>query len=263
MEIPLRLALRHIEKSKLKRTKYFNNYNEIQKLITLDLQQKNKFKFLLVPNFDSFKQPSFSSAVSSAIGGATALRGNTITTTYLQSITFPSSFSIEYHELTKTAKGLVRPEQVTLTFLEDENGTVWRYLQDWRKSVAYVAPQKAGGYSLSFKFSLGNGPQTQSIGGGGVTSNASSTLKSLFSSYDTEYVFADNQLASEVTGILLLQKASDEKLSYKLTTKQFPRIMFYGLKFKSIEDTIVSNTENGVMTHTVQLSCREVAVPSL
>ena len=66
-----------------------------------------------------------------------------------------------------------------------------------------------------------------------------------------------------MTGVLLLQKASDSKLSYKVTTKQFPRIMFYGLKFKSIEDVIVSNTESGMMTHTVQLSCREVAAPSL
>lgn len=233
--------------------KYFDNKTEIQKLIKLDLQQKNKFKFLLIPNFDSFKQPSPSSLISGLIGGASALRGNLVTTTYLQSISFPASMGIEYHDLTKTAKGLVRPEQITLTFLEDEQGTVWRYLQDWRKSVAFVSPQKAGGFiNGSSHYYLGN-----------VANGIGSGLKSLFSSYDTEYVFADNQLASEMTGILILQKASDSKLSYKVTTKQFPRIMFYGLKFKSIEDVIVSNTESGMMTHTVQLSCREVAAPSL
>lgn len=233
--------------------KYFDNKTEVQKLIKLDLQQKNKFKFLLIPNFDSFKQPTASSAISSAIGGAAALRGNLVTTTYLQSISFPASMGIEYHELTKTAKGLIRPEQITLTFLEDEQGTVWRYLQDWRKSVAFVSPQKAGGFK--------NG--TDYFYFGNVGNAITSTYKSLFSSYDTEYVFADNQLASEVTGVLFLQKASDSNLSYKVTTKQFPRIMFYGLKFKSIEDVIVSNTESGMITHTVQLSCREIATPSL
>lgn len=262
MDLNTRFALRSNKKSENLSTKYFNNANEIQKLINLDLQQKNKFKFLLIPNFDSFKQPSFSSAISSAIGGASALRGNIVTTTYLQSISFPSSFGIEYHELTKTAKGLVRPEQVTLTFLEDENGTVWKYLQDWRKSIAFVAPQKAGGYSLKLveaDATLG----TSGVDLGSTISAVSSGLKSLFSSYDTEYVFANNQLASEMTGILLLQKSSDFKLNYKVTTKQFPRIMFYGLKFKSIEDMVVSNTENGVITHTVQLSCREIAAPNL
>lgn len=263
MDITTRLALRNKEKSKNLSGKYFNNAKEIEKLIKLDLQQKNKFKLLLIPNFDSFKQPSASSLISSAIGGATALRGNLITTTYLQSVSFPSSFSIEYHDLTKTAKGLVRPEQITLTFIEDENGTVWKFLQDWRKSVVFVTPQKAGGFSLKIKAKDQTGASTTYSLGGSATAGVNSGLKSLFSSYDTEYVFADNQLASEMTGILLLQKASDYKLNYKISFKQFPRIMFYGLKFKGIDDTIVSNTENGVLTYTVQLSCREVAAPSL
>jgi hypothetical protein len=248
-----RLALRQLEKSKLRKEKYFNNYREIQKLINLDLQQKNKFKFLLIPNFDSFKIPSASSIITSVLTGTSTLLGNAVISTYLQSVTFPSSFGIEYHELTKTAKGLVRPEQVSMTFLEDENGSVWRYFQDWRKSIAYVAPQKAGGFKNDGGL-LGSAGQAANV----VTSG----LKSLFSSYDTEYVFADNQLASEATGILMLQKSSSEKLSYSLKLKgQFPRIMFYGLKFKQIEDTSVSNTESGVMTHTITFSCREVAAP--
>ena len=145
-DVTQRELLRQREKSKLKKEKYFNNYKEIQNLINLDLQQKNKFKFLLIPNFDSFKIPSAPSIITSVLSGANALLGNTVMSTYLQSVTFPSSFGIEYHELTKTAKGLIRPEQVSMTFLEDENGSVWRYFQDWRKSIAYVAPQKAGGF---------------------------------------------------------------------------------------------------------------------
>jgi hypothetical protein len=252
-DVTQRELLRQREKSKLRKEKYFNNYKEIQKLINLDLQQKNKFKFLLIPNFDSFKIPSPSSITTSVLTGTSTLLGNAIMSTYLQSVTFPSSFGIEYHELTKTAKGLVRPEQVSMTFLEDENGSVWRYFQDWRKSIAYVAPQKAGGFKNDGGL-LGSAGEAANV----VTSG----LKSLFSSYDTEYVFADNQLASEATGILMLQKSSSEKLSYSLKLKgQFPRIMFYGLKFKQIEDTSVSNTESGVMTHTITFSCREIAAP--
>lgn len=256
MSVTQRLAIRQKEKSKNKSNngEYFNNLIEVQKLINIDLQQKNKFKFLLIPNFDSFKIPSVSSILTSILAGANALSGNTIMTTYLQSVTFPSSFGIEYHELTKTAKGLIRPEQVTMTFLEDESGTVWRYLQGWRKSVAYVAPQKAGGFRTGMNY----------LFAGNAANSALSAAKTLLSSYDTEYVFANNQLASEVTGILLLQKASSEKLTYGLQIKdQFPRIMFYGLKFKQIEDMSVSNTENGALTHTATFSCREIAVPFL
>jgi hypothetical protein len=254
MSVAQRLAIRQKEKSKNKSDngEYFNNLVEVQRLINIDLQQKNKFKFLIIPNFDSFKIPSVSSILTSILSGANALSGNTIMTTYLQSVTFPSSFGIEYHDLTKTAKGLVRPEQVTMTFLEDENGTVWRYLQGWRKAIAYVAPQKAGG------FLTGSG----AFFAGTAANAALSGAKTLLSSYDTEYVFSNNQLASEVIGILLLQKSSSEKLTYGLQVKgQFPRIMFYGLKFKQIEDTTVSNTENGVITHTATFSCREIAVP--
>lgn len=253
MSVAIRSQIKQKQKSNNKSNngEYFNNLIEVQKLINTDLQQKNKFKFLLIPNFDSFKIPSVSSILTSILAGVNALSGNTIMTTYLQSVTFPSSFGIEYHELTKTAKGLIRPEQVTMTFLEDESGTVWRYLQGWRKSVAYVAPQKAGGFRNGSGLYLG-----------GVANSTLSAAKTLLSSYDTEYVFANNQLASEVTGILLLQKASSEKLTYKLQAKgQFPRIMFYGLKFKQIEDTTVSNTENGVLTHTATFTCREIAVP--
>ena len=116
-DITQRELLKQKEKSKLRKEKYFNNYKEIQKLINLDLQQKNKFKFLLIPNFDSFKIPSASSIITSVLTGTSALLGNAVMSTYLQSVTFPSSFGIEYHELTKTAKGLVRPEQVSMTFL--------------------------------------------------------------------------------------------------------------------------------------------------
>lgn len=219
----------------------FNNRTNVEKLAKLDLQQKNKFKVIMFPSADSFFGSGGIGAgtVSALAGSALALAGNVVTSLYLQSITLPASFTIEYEEISKVPKGLVKPEQVTMTFLEDEKGTVWRYLQTWRKTIAYVAPLKGAGNYPTF----------------GAAASAINT----FLSAESEYVFADNQLASERIAILLPGKASDSTLTYG--TAKFPRIMMYGLKFKGIEDITFSNEEGGNLTYSVSFSVREVAAP--
>jgi hypothetical protein len=217
----------------------FDNKNNIQKLAKLDLQQKNKFKVIMFPSYDSFFDSGGFTNVSAIGGAALAFAGNVVTSLYLQSITLPASFSIEYEEISKVPKGLVRPEQISMTFLEDEKGTVWRYLQLWRKTIAYVAPVKASGDS---SFSAG------------VKSAINTVL-----SADSEYVFADNQLASERIAILLPGKATDSTLTYG--TAKFPRIMMYGLKLKGIEDLTFSNEEGGNLMYNATFSVREVAAP--
>lgn len=197
----------------------------IQKLIYMDLQQKNKLKLFLLPTSEGF-----SLSAGGALGAGLALAGNIITTTYLQSIDLPGGLTLEYDDFTKRPKAILRPEAVTMTFLEDEKGTVWRYLQTWRKSIAYVAPPKKGGFAAS--------------------ATATATL---FSS-DVEYVFADNQEASERIGVLILQ--SGRKMGYK-----FPRIMLYGLKFKNFENLQLGYTDQGNLTYTVSFVVREVAAP--
>jgi hypothetical protein len=221
----------------------FDNKTNVEKLAKLDLQQKNKFKVLMFPSYDSFFTGTTAGGIaggaSALAGGALALLGNVVTSLYLQSITLPSSFSIEYEEISKVPKGLVKPEQVSMTFLEDEKGTVWRYLQTWRKTIAYVAPLKAN----------------TDARGAGLLNSAINTLLSA----ESEYVFADNQLASERIAILLPGKASDSTLTYG--TAKFPRIMLYGLKFKGIEDLTFSNEEAGNLTYNATFSVREVAAP--
>lgn len=217
----------------------FNNRTNVEKLAKLDLQQKNKFKVIMFPSYDSFFSAGGRGVPTAIVGAALALKGNEVTSLYLQSITLPASFTIEYEEVSKVPKGLVKPEQVTMTFLEDEKATVWRYLQTWRKTIAYVAPLKGEG-----KFP-----------GAGVGATAINT----FLSAESEYVFADNQLASERIAILLPGKASDSTLTYG--TAKFPRIMMYGLKFKGIEDITFSNEEGGNLTYSVSFSVREVAAP--
>ena len=215
----------------------FDNKNNVQILAKLDLQQKNKFKVIMFPNYDSFYGGGFSGTAMAFANGALALLGNKVTSLYLQSITLPASFSIEYDEVSKVPKGLIKPEQVSMTFIEDEQATVWRYMQTWRKTIAYAAPAKANA---------------------GWFSAVSSGVNTLLSS-DVEYVFADNQLASERIAILLPGKATDSTLTYG--TAKFPRIMMYGLKFKGMEDLTFSNEEGGNLTYTVTFSVREVAAP--
>jgi len=196
----------------------------IKKLVMMELQQKNKLKFFITPTKEGLTSGSLGAGLA---GGALALAGNLITTTYIIDITFPASLSIEYDDNTLRPKSLVKGGEVVITFLEDEKGTVWRYLQTWRKTIAYVSPPK-----------------------GGIVSGPTSVL---FSS-NVEYVFADNQEASERIGILILSTA--KKTGYK-----FPRIMFYGLKFKGIEDITLGYTQSGNLTYSLKCSVREVAAP--
>lgn len=183
---------------------------------------KNKLKFFILPTMQGMGL-----GVSSLLGTGLALGGNVVTTLYMKSIEFEGSLKIEYDDFTKRPKMIERPGDITISFLEDERGTVWRYLQTWRKSIAYVTPPK--GNFLS------------------------SSLQTMFSS-EVEYVFADNQEASERIGILILQ--SGIKMGYK-----FPRIMFYGMKLKEISNLSLGYDENENLTYSVSFSVREIAAP--
>lgn len=196
----------------------------IKKLTNLDLQQKNRFKLLLMPSKEGFR--SITSGAG-ALGAALALGGNVVTTLYCQSVEFPSSMNLEYDEVGKYIKSITRPDDVKLTLLEDEKGTVWRYLQTWRKTIAYTAPPSP---------------------------NVGNPVANVALSTKVEYVIADNQAAGERIGILLL--GNIKNAGYK-----FPRIMFYGLKFKNLEPINVGYTEENNLTYTLNLAVNEVAAP--
>lgn len=201
----------------------FKNLNRgnIKKLSELDLQQKNRWKFFIFPSQEAFQS-------ANPAGLALGLIGNLVTTLYLVDIDFPGSLTFNY-EASGAAfylKGITHPEEITMTFLEDEKATVWRYMNIWRKSIAYVEPWQG-----------------------------SSPVGNTFINSDISYVFADNQRASERIGMLLFGDGEDKKFS------KFPRIMFYGLKFKAIGSMQASNSEGGNMKITVQMSVREIAAP--
>ena len=201
----------------------FSDKANIQKLVKLDLQQKNKFKLLMIPSMQGI---STINSGSGALGAGLALAGNLVTTLYCQSVEFPSSLNLEYDEVGKYVKMINRPEDIKLTFIEDEKATVWRYLQTWRKSIAYAAPPSGGFFS--------------------------SAVSTLFSS-KVEYVLADNQAAGERIGILLLG-------NIKGTGYKFPRIMFYGLKFKGLDNLTIGYTEENNLTYSLTLAVLKFAL---
>lgn len=206
----------------------FKNLNQknVKRLSELDLQQKNRWKFFIFPSQEAFQS-------NNPAGLALGLSGSLVTILYLVDIQFPASvvFNYEASGAAFFIKGLTHPEEITMTFLEDEKATVWRYMNIWRKSIAFVEPWK-------------NSPK-------GVVGDIGNTIVNS----DVSYVFADNQRASERIGMLLYGDAEDKNFS------KFPRIMFYGLKFKAIGDMQASNNEGGNLILTVQMSVREIAAP--
>ncbi len=200
----------------------------IQKLVNMDLQLKNKLKFMLIPTKEGMNSIS-----QIASGALSAVTENLVTTLYLQSITFPAGPNLEYDENTRRIKGMTTPDTVSLTFLEDEKGTVWKFIQGWRKSIVYVAPP-AGEFLAS--------------------------ATSVFFSSGTEYIFANNQEVSERIGILLLGSGNAKK---KNGITGFPRIMLYGLKYKAMEEITVGYNESGNLTYTLSCSVREIGAPYL
>lgn len=194
----------------------------VKRLADMELQMRNHLKFFIIPSAQTYSNLA---SMSNMFALGLSLSGNLITTLYLQSMTFPAGPSVEYDEFTKRPKGLTRPDEVSFSFLEDNKGTVWRYLQTWRKSIVYCEPSKG-----------------------------SSMFTNPFISSRVNYVFADNQESSERIGILLLQ-SSDKK------RQRFPRIMFYGLKLKSIENVTLAYTDRTNLVYSVTCSVREVAAP--
>lgn len=238
----------------------FKQEDILQRLVNLDLQQKNKFKLLIIDNFSQSLITGLTggSLTSPSLGSGGVFKSLEVTTLYLQSISVPSPVTIEYEESeTKYAKSLKRPDPITMTFLEDEKGTVWKYLQTWRKQIVQAVP--VGGLGAFVASSLGQG-------GSGA---------------NVKYMFNDNQLIHRKTGILLLGYGDDRertrsitahtpggslKLSHKAQANKklykYPRIMLYGLTYASNSEIELSRSEEGNLLYTANFDVFEVGAPT-
>lgn len=225
----------------------------------IDPQFKNHFIFVVTRN--PFQSTSILSTIGSTLGAPVDLAVNFF---YVRSVTFPNSVAFEYDKVNTDAyvKSLKIADNVRLTFMEDEKGTVKRYLKEWEKKVAFPSTDNL----------LGSGPFGERKG----------------------YIFADNQAAAKRTGILLMRRATTKPISkglgdqiiqatvQSLQGKQnlglmkpsltpgngnevsfYPRNMFYGLVFKSMEDITVGHAETEHLEYSVDFSVDEVSSPLL
>lgn len=223
----------------------------------MDPQMKNHFIFIVTRS--PWQSTTVLGAIGSTIGAPIDIAVNFF---YVRSVTFPNSVSFEYDKVNTDAyvKALKIADNVRVTFMEDEKGTVKRYLKEWEKKVAFPSTDNL----------LGSGPFGERKG----------------------YIFNDNQAAAKRTGILLMRRATtkpirkglgDQIISAAVQTLQgknglakpsvtpgngnefsfYPRNMFYGLVFKSMEDITVGHAEGDHLEYAVDFSVDEVASPLL
>lgn len=97
-----------------------------------ELQHKNQFEIILYPDM-SGGGLSTAKAIKNAIGDSL------ITKLYVQTIeaTFVA-FTYERADNKQYIKDVEYPESITMTFLEDEFGTVRDYINNWVKSIATI-----------------------------------------------------------------------------------------------------------------------------
>lgn len=96
-----------------------------------DLQQKNNFEVVLYPGAISLDPMQL----------GTAVLDSAITKLYLQSIDINfNSLEFDNADTVKYVKSIVRPETITLHFIETELSLVRNYLQMWKNEVYYADP---------------------------------------------------------------------------------------------------------------------------
>jgi hypothetical protein len=142
-------------------------------------QNMNVFEVILTPTYPA----------SSWKEGIDIAGGNYLAKLHLKSIgtTFTS---IEYDNLNevKGTKGVVYPEEITLTFIENQEGAVRNFLNSWFKQIIFTNELSIGG--------------------------------------NAQWVFKDNQLASEKNAIIIpLQRTGTPSGAW---------IQINGLKLKNV-----------------------------
>lgn len=196
-----------------------------QWLITADLQNRHLFRLVIIEDFT--KAQSLASA-----GLAVLNQAADIAISYMiRSITLPPQIEIEYDDDVGLSfpKTYTRGEEVSIEFLENEDGMVWRYLQTWRKQIVRARPDEP---VAELRQAVGQGQGIR-----------------------TDYVFADNQLGSKRLGVVLLGSGFNNK------RQKFPRIMLHGLQIKSTGEISLDNYDPGNLILTATMKVEEVGAP--
>lgn len=189
-----------------------------------DLQQTNRWSFLLTRPINLKK---VGTALRSTGGNvADAL----VTQVFLSSVEIPGrtyEWSVGLDE--NYVSAVTFPDVVNLEFIEDEKGTVRRYLSEWESSIAYVKPAPLG-FGAAKLF----GPQ----------------------SYSRTLVFRDDQEGAKRNGVLILKKA---QAGFSI----HPRIMFHGLSIKNVATYKIGHAERDNLRYSVTCSVDDITIPVL
>ncbi len=212
------------------------NYGIVDELVDMDLQNKNKFSFLVSRKL---KTNNTERMKKSAIGVGMDILINRL---YIESIEINNNtFTSERIDDNQFIKAIEYADEISIEFLEDEKGLVRRYLSEWEDCICYPAKQ------------FGNGIGISDVAG------LIDTEKNTFEKIDIEktgYIFRDDQEYAKRTGMLLLQKANGGIPLY-------PRVMFYGMVIKNVGSFTIGHTETGNLTYTVSFAVDDVKIPLL
>lgn len=192
-------------------------------LAGMDLQQTYRWSLLLTRPINLKK---VGSALRS-IGGNVA--DVLVTQVYLAAIDVPGrtyEWSLGLDE--KYVSAVAFPETVTMEFIEDEKGTVRRYLSEWESNIAFVKPPAGFGIAQAF----GQG------------------------SYGRSLIFKDDQQAAKRNAILILKGT---RKGFSL----YPRITYHGLAIKTIETYKIGHAEKDNLRYQVTLSVDDITIPVL
>lgn len=215
--------------------------------LDLDLQYNCKYEFLITRNpLDSIESKSTLSSIVNV--GANALGSVVdilVTRLYIDNIDFPGGISFEYERVNGNnyVKGVSYPDEVTMTFLEDEKGTVRRYLTEWIGSVAVPSVSNLGALASA-------------VDATGISVAGNANVK------EGTYTFKDNQEQAKRTGLLLMKNASESDFPLPGFDK-YPRIMFYGLVIKANPTYSIGHEKTDHMAYNVLFSIDEIKIPLL
>ena len=211
-----------------------------------NFQHKNLFEFQIINNFYN-KSLALKNKTKMDIGPISNVEqpwdaykniinqfiGMKINKLFLQelNLSFPQIEFNEENNFTYPTK-IVQPTDITLKFLEDEEGTVTRYILSWMSDIytAVNLNKKGDIKTIALKFS-----------------------EMLYEK--NQFVFKDEQKATKRTGILKFLRSD-----YTASVVNFPSIVIYGMRPKGIQGFTASNTEEGLLNIEVNFRIDEVQI---
>ena len=213
-------------------------------LVNLNQQNTNKFEFIITRPIDM--DSGFLGLLGGVIDNGIDI---TMSKLYVQRISFPASVSFTYERKNNKqyVVGLEYPSQCEITFLEDENGLVRRYLKSWERDVAVPSEAK----SLIATLSQANLGAANFFGG----SKANPT------NVPEGVVFSDRQDLAKRNGMLFLGGSGSLLGTEVIPT--YPRMMLYGLGYQTIGNIEVAQDSNNALLYSCIFSLDDISVPFL